>query len=226
MNLPTKKEENSYFEERAAEYDDFFRGKGPAIAHYGGMYQLDVAKIQEIAAGFGKGHLIDVACGTGFWVPSYAANCTQLTCLDQSANMLEECRKRTEKLSMENEPVLLQADFFNVELKEAGFDSALVGIVLSHLKREQEKVFFERLNEVLTPRARLMIIDSLWNPKRSKYRNKDGVEDRTLKDGRKFRVYKRYLDKSDIARTLSANQFTIKSLYLGDMLFAVTAARA
>ena len=60
-----------------------------------------------------------------------------------------------------------------------------------------------------------MIIDSLWNPKRSKYRHKDGVEDRTLKDGRKFRVYKRYLDKSDIARTLSANQFTIKSLYLG-----------
>ena len=32
MNLPTKKEENTYFEERAAEYDDFFRGKGPAIA--------------------------------------------------------------------------------------------------------------------------------------------------------------------------------------------------
>ena len=98
--------------------------------------------------------------------------------------------------------------------------------MLSHLKREQEKAFFERLNEILTPRARLMIIDSLWKPKRSKYRNKDGVEDRTLKDGRKIRVYKRYLDKSDIARTLSANQFTIKSLYLGDMLFAGTAAHA
>lgn len=179
-----------------------------------------------MVGGFGRGHLIDVACGTGFWVPSYAANCTQLTCLDQSANMLEECRKRTDKLSMENEPVLLQANFFDVELEGAGFDIALVGIVLSHLKREQEKVFFERLNEILTPRARLMITDSLWNPKRSKYRHKDGVEDRTLKDGRKFRVYKRHLDKSDIARTLSANQFTIKSLYLGDTLSAVTAARA
>ncbi len=46
-----------------------------------------------------------------------------------------------------------------------------------------------------------------------------------MNDGRKFKVYKRYLDKADIARTFKANGFAIKSVYLGDMLFAATAAR-
>ena len=226
MNAATKKELNTYFDERAPEYDEFYRGKGPAIHHYGGMYQADVEKIQEMVSGFGKGHLIDIACGTGYWVPFYAGNCEQLTCLDQSANMLEECRNRTQKLNMENEPVLLQADFFNIELEQAGFDSAVLGLMVSYLHREDEKAFFERINQILTPRARLLIIDSLWNPKRSKYRNKEGVEERTLNDGRKFKVYKRYLDKADIARTFKANGFAIKSVYLGDMLFAATATRA
>ena len=206
------------------------------------MYQADVEKIQEMVSGFGKGHLIDIACGTGYWVPFYAGNCRQLTCLDQSANMLEECRNRTQKLNMEPEPVLLQADlftecvdegaqgyafpFFNIELEQAGFDSAVVGLIVSYLHREDEKTFFERIKRILTPRARLLIIDSLWNPKRSKYRNKEGVEERTLNDGRKFKVYKRYLDKADIARTFKANGFAIKSVYVGDMLFAATATRA
>ena len=75
MNAATKKELNTYFDERAPEYDEFYRGKGPAIHHYGGMYQADVEKIQEMVSGFGKGHLIDIACGTGYWVPFYAGNC-------------------------------------------------------------------------------------------------------------------------------------------------------
>ena len=102
----------------------------------------------------------------------------------------------------------------------------ILGLMVSYLHREDEKAFFERINQILTPRARLLIIDSLWNPKRSKYRNKEGVEERTLNDGRKFKVYKRYLDKADIARTFKANGFAIKSVYLGDMLFAATATRA
>ena len=94
MNAPSKKELATYYQERAPEYDEFYSGKGPAIAHYGGVYINDVAKIQEMTSGFGKGHLIDIACGTGFWIPFYAQNCDEITCLDQSANMLGECKAR------------------------------------------------------------------------------------------------------------------------------------
>ena len=127
---------------------------------------------------------------------------------------------------MKAEPNVVHADFFDIELGDGVYGSAVVGILLSHLNRDQEGQLFEKLKQILTPSGRLLIIDSLWNQKRSKYRNKEGVEDRSLNDGRKFKVFKKYMDKGDIVRTLASNQFTLKGLYIGDMLFAATAQRA
>jgi ubiquinone/menaquinone biosynthesis C-methylase UbiE len=222
MNASIQKEMGVYFDERAAEYDQFYLGKGPAIQHYGGMYLKDFAQIGEVATGFGGEHLIDIACGTCHWLPFYAPKCTEITCLDQSANMLGQARSKVEGKNITTAK-FVHADFFDIDLGTAVFDRALVSILLSHLSRDQEKAFFERLKQVLKPGGQVLIIDSLWNPRRGKYRKQESVEERGIGDGRKFKVFKRYMDQSGMARLLQSQSFTIKSLYVGDMMLAVRA---
>ena len=68
-----------------------------------------------------------------------------------------------------------------------------------------------------------MVIDILWNPRGSKYRKQEGVEKRVVKDGRKFKVLKRYMDQGGMARLFQSHLFAIKSLYIGDTLLAIRA---
>ena len=88
LNKEIEQEMLSYYNERASEHDEVYTGKGPAIRHYSAEYIKDVAEVSEMISGFGSGHVIDIACGTGFWVPHYARNCEQITFIDQSERML------------------------------------------------------------------------------------------------------------------------------------------
>jgi len=82
MNEKLKKEIISYYDERAEEYDEIYGGKGPAIPD-SDAYKNDVTKIKQMVSEFGRGHLIDIGCGTGFWLPYYAQNCSQITLIEQ-----------------------------------------------------------------------------------------------------------------------------------------------
>jgi ubiquinone/menaquinone biosynthesis C-methylase UbiE len=216
-----------YYDERAAEYDDVYRGAGPAIQRYAGKYQQNTVQVCEIVSGFGHGHLIDIACGTGFWAPHYARNCKRFTFVDQSAGMLAECKKRIEWLGLSGASRFVQGNVFDVALEPATYDCALVGFLLSHFAPEQEDAFFEKLEEILKPAAQLMIIDSYWSERRKAGgRKKAGEQERTLNDGRGFKIYKKYFDESDIEGMLTRHQFVCKSLHVGDMFIAAVADRS
>jgi ubiquinone/menaquinone biosynthesis C-methylase UbiE len=215
----------SYYNERAEEHDLVYMGKGPALQQYSDEYKKDVAEISGMASGFGRGEAIDIACGTGFWAPYYAPNCNHVTFVDQSANMLSECKKRVGALQSPMPPHFFQGNFFDIELSKSAFDCALVGFLLSHLVSEQEEAFFGKLKEILRLPAELMIIDSAWNEKREKLCQKSGVVERVLENGRKFRIYKKYFDQSEIHRMLKKYGYAVRALYVGDMLIAGVAER-
>jgi len=177
----------SYYDERAEEYDEIYLGKGHATIDPD-AYRKDVAKVSEMVSRFGKGHLIDIGCGAGFWCPSYARNCSQITFLDQSERMLSKCKDRVEELGLADISSFIQGDFLDVNLETWKYDCALVGFLLSHLTFQQEKIFFEKLGEILRTNSPLMFIDSIWNARRQQYREKEGIQERVLSDGRIFRV--------------------------------------
>jgi ubiquinone/menaquinone biosynthesis C-methylase UbiE len=210
----------SYYSERADEYDEIYLGKGHATIDPD-AYKRDVAKVFEIASGFGKGHLIDIACGTGFWLPNYARNCNQITFLDQSDRMLSKCKDRVEELGVTAS--FIQGDFFDMALETSKYDCALVGFFLSHLTFEQEQVFFGKLKEILKTNSQLMFIDSVWNKRREQCREKEGVQERVLNDGRTFRIYKRYFEGSDVEQMFKRYGFEVKSHYVGEAFIAAIA---
>ncbi len=82
---------------------------------------------------FGTGHLIDIGCGTGFWLPYYEGNCTQVTLVDQSGRMLSVCRKRADDLRVQGKCRFIHGDFFTLMLGNHPFDSAITGFFLNHL---------------------------------------------------------------------------------------------
>jgi ubiquinone/menaquinone biosynthesis C-methylase UbiE len=212
----------SYYDERADEYDEIYLGKGHATIDPD-VYERDVAKISEMVSKFGKGHLIDIACGTGFWLPNYARNCNQITLLDQSERMLSKCKDRVEELGLTATSSFIQGDFLDINLETSKYDRVLVGFLLSHLTCEQEKVFFQKLEEILKPNPQLMLIDSGWNKRREQYREKEGIQERVLNDGRIFRIYKRYFEKSDVEEMLKRYNFKARSYYVGEALIAAIA---
>lgn len=140
MDKQLERERLAYYDERAGEFDQVYEGKEPAIQRYSDQHVSDVAEIVEIVAGFGNGHLVDIACGTGFWAPYYARNCRRITFLDHSERMLSECRNRVARLGLANVARFVHGDFFDAPLEPSTYDCAMVGFLLSHLTSEQEGV--------------------------------------------------------------------------------------
>lgn len=216
-----KQELMSYYDARAPEYDEIYVGKGPACQDPR-VYRKDVERIARIVSSFGSGHLIDIGCGTGFWLSYYAPNCSLITLVDQSERMLLECRGRIESLGVGEKCRLVRADFFEVTFEDFSFDSAFVGFSVSHLSLELEQLFFQKLKRVLKPTGSLILIDSAWSTKRKQFRKKEGVQERTLNDGRSFTIFKRYFDKSDVKEMLKRYCFQLDSWYIGEAFLTAT----
>ncbi len=226
MNDALNEQMMSYYDERAPEYDDIYIGKGPASIPDSALYKNETQAAAKIVKTFGTGHLIDIACGTGYWLPYYARNCSRITLIDQSDKMLSECRKRIGELKLGERCDLLQGDFLKASFKNALFDSALVGFLLSHLSSEEEETFSKKLRRILKPNSQLMVIDSTWSRRRQQYRQKEGVQERALNDGRAFSIYKRYFSKSDIKETLHRHHFQLGSYWEGDAWFVTRCNKA
>ena len=78
----------AYYNERASEYEEAYtRGTGTASITGPAVFTTEIAVLEDIVRGFGRGHLLDVACGTGYWLPNYIGNCSRVTLFDQS----DEC---------------------------------------------------------------------------------------------------------------------------------------
>lgn len=212
----------SYYDERAEEYDEIYLGKSHTTID-ADVYRKDVAKVSEMVSRFGKGHLIDIGCGAGFWLPNYARNCNQITFLDQSARMLSKCKDRVEELGLADISSFIQGDYLDIKLEASKYDCALVGFLLGHLTLEQEKTFFRKLEENLKANPQLMFIESAWNKRRQRYQEKEGVQERVLNNGRIFRVYKRYFDKLAVEEMFEWYKFEVISYYTGEAIIAAIA---
>jgi ubiquinone/menaquinone biosynthesis C-methylase UbiE len=188
-----------YYDERASEYEEaYVLGTGTASIPDPAVFRREASLLTNVVERCVRGRIVDLACGTGFWLPHYARQCSSITLIDQSPRMLEACRTKIATLDAAERTVILQGDVFEHQLDERAYDTVLIGFLISHLTDAQEQVLFERLRGMLDTGGRFLILDSAFSPERARFNAKTERQERRLNDGTRFEIYKRYLDQQDI----------------------------
>jgi ubiquinone/menaquinone biosynthesis C-methylase UbiE len=189
-----------YYDERAAEYEEAYtRGTGTSSIANPEVFRAEAIALAPVIERVASGRLIDLACGTAYWLPAYAPRCTSITLFDQSPRMLDEARQKAAALGVAERCSVVCADFFAYAFPSGAFDTVLAGFFLSHLTPEQEPALFDALRTMLRPGGRFLLLDSAWTPERATANAKIERQPRHLNDGTRFDIYKRYVDRNDIA---------------------------
>jgi SAM-dependent methyltransferase len=212
-----------YYDERAPDYEEaYVLGTGRASIADPRVFPVEAARLADAVERFARGHLLDLACGSGHWLPHYARRCSRITLFDQSEQMLNESRGKVAAQGVADRCAIVRGDFFDHQFEPGAFDRVLVGFFLSHLTEEQERTLFDVLRGTLAPAGRFLILDSAWTPARTAFAVKAGRQERRLKDGTSFEIYKRYCDQRDIAAWAALYGVNLSIEHFGAAFFAVS----
>jgi demethylmenaquinone methyltransferase/2-methoxy-6-polyprenyl-1,4-benzoquinol methylase len=223
MDTELRRRMLAYYDERAPEYEEAYTlGTGTASMRDPEVFKAEAQVLTGVVAANARGRLMDLACGTAYWLPHYGPQCSHVMLFDQSSKMLAEARVKANHLGMVDRCVFLQGDFFDQEFDESSYDTALVGFFLSHVTEAQEPLLFDALRRMLGSSGRFLILDSAWSAERSKVNEKVERQTRRLNDGTAFEVYKRYCDSSDLARWTRNYGAELRIEHVGPAFYAVS----
>jgi ubiquinone/menaquinone biosynthesis C-methylase UbiE len=101
-----------HYNERAPEYEEAYTlGTGTTSMTDPRLFTTEATLLANIVQGFVHGRVIDLACGTAYWLPQYASGCSRITLFDQSEKMLEETRRKVERLGVGTDAPFCKATF-------------------------------------------------------------------------------------------------------------------
>jgi SAM-dependent methyltransferase len=177
----------AYYDARAREYDDWWLGRGLYADRDRPGWHEEVERLCEVVAGLSPARLLDVACGTGFLTRHLRG---EVVGLDQSPAMVEVASARLPGAR------IVQGDAVPLPFGDGEFDRVFTGHFYGHLLAGERERFVAEARRVA---RELVVVDSALH---------DGVEpeewqERSLKDGTRHRVYKRYFRGRELAQELS-----------------------
>jgi SAM-dependent methyltransferase len=210
----------TYYDERASEYEAFYYGLFPTGQRRPDLYLNDRMGIASIYPSLVSGRCLDIACGTGFWLPVYHRNCSHITLIDQSEKMLAECCKKIDLAGIKDKTTLICHDIFSYKFPKARFDCANAGFIISHFNDEEMAAFLSVLKNALVYHGVFVITDSVWSDfYRSIGMKKDGMAQRSLFDGRQFQIYKYFFEKEEMQNLGRRFGFEVEIKFWGEVFF-------
>src|SRR4051794_27049289 len=173
----------AYYEARAAEYDEWYLGKGAFRQRSRPGWDDAVRQLIALVAALPAAHTLDVACGSGFLTRHLAG---PVVAVDRSPAMGALARSRVPGGSA------LLADALALPFTDRAFDRVFTGHFYGHLPPGERRAFLPEARRVA---AELVVVDSAL---------RSGVEpeqeqERVLNDGSRHRVFKRYLRGDQLA---------------------------
>ena len=193
----------AYYERRAAEYDDWWLGKGLFANRDRPGWDEEAAALTRTLEALPPARTLDVACGTGFLTQHLRG---ELTGLDQSASMLELARTRFP------EGRFVQGDALELPFTNASFERVLTSFFYGHLEEDDRESILREARRVA---SELVVVDSALRDEGEPVE----WQERVLNDGSRWRVYKRFFDPDLLADELGGG----RTLFAGRWFVAVQA---
>jgi ubiquinone/menaquinone biosynthesis C-methylase UbiE len=191
----------AYYDRRAPEYDDWWRGAGLFAERDRPGWEEEVGALSAAIASLEPTRILDVACGTGFLTRHLRG---EVVGLDQSESMLEEARRQSPGATF------VHGDALSLPFDDESFDRVFIGHFYGHLDDEQRAHF---LGEARRVAPELVVVDSALRPDVEPEEH----QERVLNDGSRWAVYKRYFEPDALARELGGGE----TLFAGRWFVAV-----
>jgi demethylmenaquinone methyltransferase/2-methoxy-6-polyprenyl-1,4-benzoquinol methylase len=179
---------HAYYERRATEYDDWWQGTGLFAARERPGWQEEVEAVAALVGDLPAARTLDVDFGTGFLTRHLRG--PLVVGIDQSAAMVAITQSR-----LGAGGVALVADALRLPFADGAFDRLFTGHFYGHLVLDERAAFLAEARRVA---RELIVVDSAL---------RDGVEpeqwqERTLNDGSRHRVFKRFLTADGLAEEI------------------------
>jgi ubiquinone/menaquinone biosynthesis C-methylase UbiE len=190
-----------YYDRRAREYDEWYRGTGLFSERERPGWEDELAQLTEIVAALPRARTLDVACGTGFLTRHL---CGDVVGLDQSESMLEEARRNVPGATF------LRGDALALPVPNRSFGRVFTAHFYGHLEEDDRERF---LAEVRRVAAELVVVDS----SRAGSELDEAWQERVLNDGSRWQIYKRWFTPGGLAAELGGGE----TLFAGRWFVAV-----
>ncbi|MBA3364207.1 MAG: methyltransferase domain-containing protein [Actinobacteria bacterium] len=181
----------AYYDRRAPEYDDWWRGTGRhADKPDRPGWAAEVEQLLGVLEDLEPARVLDVACGTGFLTQQLRGD---VVGLDQSPKMLAIARERVPTARF------IRGEALQLPFEDGAFDRVVTAHFYGHLEPAERGRF---LHEARRVAGELVVVDSAM---------RDGVEpeamqERVLEDGSRWSVLKRYFGAAELAAELGGGE--------------------
>lgn len=218
----------AYYEARAPEYDDWYlrRGRyahGP-VHDTAWQAELDAAARWLDALPL-RGRIVELAAGTGWWSPLFAAK-GELTAYDAAPSTLDRARER---LLAHGLRAHLHVRDAWAEPEGEPADALFAGFWVSHVETARLGAFLALARRWLRPGGRLALIDSLPDPMSGALDHRPPEGERSLRrlaDGREFVIVKVHHAPEELVAALGATGFADISVATTGRFFVLATATA
>jgi demethylmenaquinone methyltransferase/2-methoxy-6-polyprenyl-1,4-benzoquinol methylase len=186
----------TYYAKRAREYERIYEKA---------ERQEELAWLRErLPQLFANRHVLEIACGTGYWTQYIATTAARVTACDINEPVLEIAR---EKSLPEGRVEFLRADAFTLEGVPGGCDAAFAGFWWSHVRQSALGPWLATLSRHLEPGSLVGILDNRYvegstSPVTRRDAEGNAYQIRPLLSGETYEVLKNFPTAAQLAETV------------------------
>ena len=176
----------AYYDRRADEYDDWWLGRGLYADRDRPGWDEEVAVLAELIAALPPKRTLDVACGTGFLTRYLRGD---VVGLDQSERMLGVAREQVPAARF------VEGDALALPFDDGEFERIFTSYFYCHLEDADRTRFLAEARRVAPELVVVASVPGAGDPL-------ERFEERVLKDGSRWTVYKRVFTGDQLAAEL------------------------
>jgi SAM-dependent methyltransferase len=192
---PMSSELVDYYRRRANEYEKVYAKE---------ERQADLAVLHEVVPAYFTGmHVLEVACGTGYWTRRVSERASSVIAIDLAPETLAIARQHQTAGNVDYRT----GDAFELAAVTGSVDAALVAFWWSHIRHEDLARFLTGLHCRLPSGAAVLVVDnryvegSNWPLARTDARG-NTYQRRQLENGEEHEVLKNFSTPADVQRAV------------------------